>query len=70
MARAGLGFGVRDIAKLANVSPSTVARLEAGEDLMPRTVESIQRAFEAVGVEFTNGDAPGLRLRPQRRKKR
>jgi len=70
MARAGLGFGVRDIAKLANVSPSTVARLEAGEDLMPRTVESIQRAFEAAGVEFTNGDAPGLRLRPQRRKKR
>jgi len=44
--------------------------LEAGEDLMPRTVESIQRAFEAAGVEFTNGDAPGLRLRPQRRKKR
>ena len=62
MARAGLGFGVRDIAKLANVSPSTVARLEAGEDLMPRTVESIQRAFEAAGVEFTNGGEPSVKL--------
>jgi transcriptional regulator with XRE-family HTH domain len=70
MARAALGFGIRDIAKLAKVSPSTIARLEAGEELMPRTIETVQQAFEAVGIEFTNGDALGVRLKPLKRKKR
>ncbi|HEX3674590.1 MAG TPA: helix-turn-helix domain-containing protein [Rhizomicrobium sp.] len=69
MARAGLGIGVRDVAKLARVSPSTVARFEAGEELLPRTVETIQRALEGQGVEFTNGDPPGLKLRALVRKK-
>jgi transcriptional regulator with XRE-family HTH domain len=62
MARVGLGIGIRDIAQLAKVSPSTVARFEAGEELLARTVETIQRALEEQGVEFTNGDALGVRL--------
>jgi transcriptional regulator with XRE-family HTH domain len=63
MARAALKLGIRDVAKIAKVAPSTVSRLEAGESLNPRTVEAIQRAFEAAGVEFTNSDAPGVRLK-------
>jgi len=63
MARAALQLGIRDVAKLAKVAPSTVSRFEAGENLNPRTVEAIQRALEAAGVEFTNGDSPGVRLR-------
>lgn len=63
MARAGLGLGVRDLASLAKVSPNTVARLERGERLQGPTVESIRGALEAAGVEFTNGDAPGVQLR-------
>jgi transcriptional regulator with XRE-family HTH domain len=63
MARAALKLGIRDVAKLAKVAPSTVSRFEAGEKLNPRTVEAIQRALEAAGIEFTNGDAPGVRLR-------
>jgi len=63
MARAALNVGVRELAKAAKVSTNTVTRLESGELLKPRTVEAVQRALEAAGVEFTNGDQPGVRLK-------
>jgi transcriptional regulator with XRE-family HTH domain len=63
MARAALQLGIRDVAKLAKVAPSTISRLEAGETLQPRTVETIQRALEKAGVEFTNGNNPGVRIK-------
>jgi len=63
MARAALQLGVRDVASLAKVSPNTIARLERGESLYPRTVEAIRTALEAAGVVFTNGDEPGVKLR-------
>jgi transcriptional regulator with XRE-family HTH domain len=62
MARAALGLGVRDLAAAAKVSIDTVARFERGDELKERTIEAIQRALEAAGVEFTNGDQPGVRL--------
>ncbi len=62
----GLGIGIRDIARLAQVSPNTVARFESGANLLPRTVEAIQRALEGQRVEFTNGDATGVRIRTVR----
>jgi transcriptional regulator with XRE-family HTH domain len=63
MARVALGLGVRETGALAGVSPNTIARLERGEDLKQSTVETIQRALEAAGVEFTNGDQPGVRMK-------
>ena len=63
MARAALDLGVRELAAAAQVSPDTIARFERGEPLKPRTVEAIQHAFEAAGVEFTNGDEPGVKLK-------
>jgi hypothetical protein len=60
MARAALGVGVRDLADLAKVSTNTVTRLETGNFLKARTVEAIQRALEAAGVQFTNGKRPGV----------
>ena len=63
MARAALKIGVRELAKMAKVAAGTVSRLEAGEVLQPRTVEAIQRALEGAGVEFTNGDRPGVRFK-------
>ena len=63
MARAALQLGVRDLAEAAQVSPTTVSKLERGEPLYPRTVDAIRTALEVAGVEFTNGDAPGVRLR-------
>jgi transcriptional regulator with XRE-family HTH domain len=63
MARVALGMGVRELAALAGVSPDTIARLERGEPLRESTLQTIQRCLEAAGVEFTNGDQPGVRLR-------
>lgn len=65
MARAGLGLSVRELADRAQVSTNTISRLEAGEELKPRTMEAIQRALEVAGVEFIaeNGGGAGVRLR-------
>jgi transcriptional regulator with XRE-family HTH domain len=62
MARAALQISVRELASMAKVATDTVSRLEAGKRLKPRTVEAIQRALEKAGVEFTNGDKPGVRM--------
>jgi transcriptional regulator with XRE-family HTH domain len=62
MARAALGLGVRELAAAAKVSIDTVARFERGDALKERTIDALQRALEAAGVEFTNGDQPGVRL--------
>jgi transcriptional regulator with XRE-family HTH domain len=67
MARAALQIGIRDIAKMAKVAPGTVSRLEAGEELKPRTIEAIRHAFEKAGVAFTNGDEPGVKVRKKKR---
>ena len=62
MARAALGLGVRELAATAKVSIDTVARFERGDELKERTVDALQRALEAAGIEFTNGEQPGVRL--------
>jgi len=65
MARAALALGVRDVARLASVSPDTVARLERGEVLRQNTVDTIRAALESAGVVFIpeNGNGPGVALR-------
>jgi transcriptional regulator with XRE-family HTH domain len=64
MARVALGWGVRELAEKAGKSPTTIAKLERGEELKPETVAEIQRALEEAGVEFIaeNGGGPGVRL--------
>ncbi len=65
MARAALQIDVRGLAASAKVSPNTIARLERGETLYPRTLGAIRFALEAAGVEFIaeNGGGAGVRLR-------
>ena len=63
MARAGLGLGVRELADLAKVSTNTITRFERGESLKERTFDAIRAALESAGVEFTDGERPGVRLR-------
>lgn len=63
MARAAVEIGVRDLAASAKVSTNTITRFERGEPLRERTIDAIRAALEAAGVEFTNGDQPGVRLR-------
>ncbi|TBH04788.1 helix-turn-helix domain-containing protein [Rhizobium leguminosarum] len=56
MARAALGWGVRDLAKEAGVSPDTISRLERGEEILPRTLTAIRTTLESAGVEFFEDD--------------
>lgn len=68
-ARALLGWSQDDLAARSGVSQPTIKRLEAeGGELGGReeTGEKMRRALEKAGVEFTNGDAPGVRLRKKR----
>ena len=71
MARAALGMGVRELAATAKVSVDTVARFERGEELKERTIDSLQRALEAAGINLIdeNGGGPGVRLRKRQQKK-
>ena len=63
MARAALKLGVRDVAAAAKVSPATVSRIEANNPANAATLGAIRSALEAAGVEFTDGDAPGVKLK-------
>jgi transcriptional regulator with XRE-family HTH domain len=62
MARAAVGWGVRELAKKAGVTANTVTRIENGADAKQSTMDRLQDALEAAGVEFTNSDQPGVRL--------
>ena len=62
MARAAVGWGVRELTKKAGVTANTVTRIENGADAKQSTVDRLRSALEAAGVEFTNGDQPGARL--------
>ena len=68
MARAGLGWRVRDLATKAGVTANTVSRYENGADALGGTLEKMQRALEEGGVIFIdeNGGGAGVRLRASR----
>ncbi len=71
MARAALGWGVRDLAKMAGIAPNTVSRFENGSGAMVDTVAQIERALEAAGVIFIPEDettGPGVRLKKETRR--
>jgi transcriptional regulator with XRE-family HTH domain len=61
MARVALGWGIRDLARIAKVSADTVSRLERGEQLRARTLDDLRSAFEAAGIEFLPDN--GVRLK-------
>jgi transcriptional regulator with XRE-family HTH domain len=64
MARAAVDMGVRQLAAAAGVSAMTVTRFENGRSRgYDDTREKLQRALESAGVEFTNGDQPGVRMK-------
>jgi len=64
--RALLGWTAKDLAQKANVGISTVQRVENAEgtpNVHASNLASIQSALQSAGIEFTNGDAPGIRMR-------
>jgi len=65
-ARALLGWSQDQLAAAAGVSPPTIKRIEAREGYLGGRVETVDKlrdALEREGIEFTNGDAPGVRLK-------
>jgi len=71
MARAAAVWGVRDLAKKAGVTANTVTRIENGADAKQSTMDKLQHALEAAGIEFIdeNGGGPGVRLRKRQQKR-
>ena len=64
-ARTLLGWTQKDLADASGLSLPTIQRMET---LGPHrsaagNVDKVQRALATAGVEFTNDDAPGVRLR-------
>ena len=65
MARAALRWSVKDLSVRSQVGTATIQRFEADQSSpVPATRAVLRQAFEAAGVEFTNGDRPGVRLKP------
>jgi transcriptional regulator with XRE-family HTH domain len=67
-ARALLRWTAEELAERSKLGVATIRRAEAVDGPIPITLanaDTIVRAFEEVGIEFINGDAPGVRLHPR-----
>ena len=65
-ARALLGWEQRQLASEAGVSVETVSRLErtvGPVSAYTGTLDAVRKVLEDAGVEFTNDDEPGVKLR-------
>lgn len=60
--RAILGWSMRDLAKEADISFSTIAKIESGVVPREKTQNLILEAFARHSVEITNGAGTGARL--------
>ena len=67
-ARGLLGWSQTDLSTAAKVGRATIADFESGKrEPYVRTLDVLRSALEAAGVEFTNGDQPGVRMRKEAR---
>jgi transcriptional regulator with XRE-family HTH domain len=63
-ARALIGWSQDQLAAASKVAKATIANFELGKRApYERTLDDIVAALQAGGVEFTNGEQPGVRLR-------
>jgi DNA-binding XRE family transcriptional regulator len=63
-ARGMVTWSQAQLAEAAKVSRMTIVDFEKETRVPhPNNLAAIRAALEAAGVEFTNGDAPGVRLR-------
>jgi hypothetical protein len=74
-ARAMLRWSALDLATASKVGVATIRRVEVVDGEIPVTAaneEALRRAFEAVGIEFIegNGTGEGVRFRKPRRSRR
>jgi transcriptional regulator with XRE-family HTH domain len=70
-ARALLGLDQKAFAEVVGASVNTIKTMEAsGDELVggfASTRDRVREALEAIGIRFTNGDAPGVLLRKGRK---
>jgi transcriptional regulator with XRE-family HTH domain len=74
-ARALVNWSAEELAKRSGVTRFTIQRLEQHDGVPPsrsQTLDDIQRALEAVGIEFIGSpdDGPGVRLYRRSKPKR
>lgn len=71
-ARAMLDWSQTKLAEQSGVSVETIKRLErmdgAIEATKVSTLDAIEKALSGAGIEFTNGDEPGVKLRAKRKR--
>jgi transcriptional regulator with XRE-family HTH domain len=69
-ARALAGITQAELAVRAKLNSSTIADMEArGQKRLRSSLETIlavSQVLESAGVEFLNGDSPGVRLKPSK----
>jgi len=66
MARAALGWGVRELAQSAGVSANTVSRFENGLGVQVETLRRLEGTLQQAGIIFVPEDenaGPGVRLK-------
>ena len=67
-ARGLIAMDQATLAEAANVSRNVIIDFEKGRRVPTRNnLAAIQRMLEKAGVEFTNGDAPGVRLKKSKK---
>ena len=69
-ARVLAGLGQAELAAAAKISVPTLRRMESSDGPASgyaNNADAVRRALEAAGVEFTNGEQPGVRLKKGRR---
>lgn len=60
-----LRWSARDLAERSGLSLSTIKRMQAADGVPSasgKNLELVQRAIEQMGVKFTNGDEPGVKM--------
>ncbi|UPT62207.1 MAG: helix-turn-helix transcriptional regulator [Hyphomonadaceae bacterium JAD_PAG50586_4] len=71
-ARALLNWSQTRLAETAGLSVETIKRLERMDGPLEATtvatIDAITRALGSAGVEFTNGDEPGVKLKAKRKR--
>ena len=70
--RAIVRWSAEDLAEQAQIGIMTVRRAEATDDvpnLIPNNLDAIHRALEEAGVEFIDGELPGVRPKKPKAKR-
>jgi transcriptional regulator with XRE-family HTH domain len=68
-ARALLGISQADLAEATGLASNTILMFETGQT-EPRgvTIDTLRRVLEERGIEFSNGDSPGVKLHTKRKR--